>query len=369
VTAKAILSLVRKGARVGVTSNSHEAIRNVLMGCLGALEDEKLPITLDLIHKTSGEEGGYPDDCPVRRTTSNEEAAEGQHVVGATAWFFSRDENVQAFDWLFVDEAGQVGLANMAAMGRAARNIVLVGDPRQLPQVIQGAHPEPANLSCLDWMLGDHATVPPDRGIFLPASRRMHPEVCRFISDQVYEGRLDSHPDTARQAVRGTGFPEAGAFWVPVQHEGNAQISPEEVAAIRAAASELLKGTWTDKDGTTRPMLASDIIVVAPYNAQVNALRDALPETIRVGTVDKFQGQEASVCLVSMTASSAEETLRGMDFLFSLNRINVAVSRAKCLALVCGAPRLREAKCETVEQMRLVNTLCALELTPDITQE
>ncbi len=360
VTARAILSLVRKGARVGVTSNSHEAIRNVLMGCLSALEDDDLPITLDLVHKTGGDDDGYPDDCRVRRTTSNDEAAGGQHVVGATAWFFSRDENVQAFDWLFVDEAGQVGLANMVAMGRAARNIVLVGDPRQLPQVIQGAHPEPANLSCLDWMLGDHATVPPDRGIFLPVSRRMHPEVCRYISDQVYEGRLNSHPDTALQAVRGTRFPEAGAFWVPVPHEGNAQIAAEEVEVIRAAVADLLKGTWTDRDGTTRPMRASDIIVVAPYNAQVNALRDALPDAIRVGTVDKFQGQEAPVCLVSMTASSAEETSRGMEFLFSLNRINVAVSRAKGLALVFGATRLREAKCETVEQMRLINTLCAV---------
>jgi uncharacterized protein len=360
VTARAILTLVRRGARVGVTSNSHEAIRNVLMGCLEALEDDDLPITLDLVHKTSGEDDGYPEDCAVRRTTSNDDAAGGRHVVGATAWFFSRDENVQAFDWLFVDEAGQVGLANMAAMGRAARNIVLVGDPRQLPQVIQGAHPEPANLSCLDWMLGEHATVPPDRGIFLPVSRRMHPEVCRFISDQVYEGRLTSHPDTACQAVSGTSFREAGAYWVPVPHEGNSQISSEEVAAIQAATSELLRGTWTEKDGTSRPMRHTDIIVVAPYNAQVNALRDALPDGIRVGTVDKFQGQEAPVCLVSMTASSAEETSRGMEFLFSLNRINVAVSRAKGLSLVFGAPRLREAKCETVAQMRLVNTLCGL---------
>ena len=365
VTARAILSLVRKGARVGVTSNSHEAIRNVLMGCLSALESDDPDLTLDLVHKTGGEDDGYPDDCPVRRTTSNDEAAGGLHVVGATAWFFSRDDNVQAFDWLFVDEAGQVGLANMVAMGRAARNIVLVGDPRQLPQVIQGAHPEPTNLSCLDWMLGEHATVPPDRGIFLPISRRMHPEVCRFISDQVYEGRLASHPDTTRQCVAGTSFPKAGAFWVPVSHEGNAQISMEEVAAIQAATMELLRGTWTEKDGSTRPMRQTDIIVVAPYNAQVNALRDALPDGIRVGTVDKFQGQEAPVCLVSMTASSAEETSRGMEFLFSLNRINVAVSRAKGLALVFGAPRLREAKCETVEQMRLVNTLCAL----DVAQE
>lgn len=360
VTARAILSLVRQGARVGVTSNSHEAIRNVVMGCLNALEEDDLDLELDLVHKLGASEDSYSDDCPVRRTTDNARAEAGRHIVGATAWFFSRDENVQAFDWLFVDEAGQVGLANMVAMGRAARNIVLVGDPRQLPQVIQGAHPGPANLSCLDWMLGDHATVPPDRGIFLPVSRRMHPEVCRFISDQVYAGRLTSHPETANQAVRDTQFPEAGSFWVPVHHQRNAQIATEEVAAIIAAVTNLLKGTWTEKDGTTRPMQASDIIVVAPYNAQMNALRDALPDAIRVGTVDKFQGQEAPVCLVSMTASSAEETPRGMEFLFSLNRINVAVSRAKGLALVFGAPRLREAKCNTVEQMQLVNTLCAL---------
>jgi uncharacterized protein len=360
VTARAILSLVRAGKRVGVASNSHEAIRNVLMGCLKALEDADLPIELEVIHKLSGEEDGYPQDCPIRRTNDNAEAASGGQVVGGTAFFFARDENVQAFDWLFVDEAGQVGLANMAAMGRAARNIVLVGDPRQLPQVIQGAHPAPANLSCLEWMLGDHATIPPDRGIFLGITRRMHPEVNRFISDQVYEGRLESHPDTARQAVTGTRFPEAGAYWVPVAHEGNAQVALEEVEAIRAAVEELLLGAWTEKDGVTRPIRQSDIIVVAPYNAQVNALREALPEAIRVGTVDKFQGQEAPVCLVSMTASSAEETSRGMEFLFSLNRINVAVSRAKALALVFGAPRLREAKCDSLEQMRLVNTLCSL---------
>ncbi|NEY92254.1 TM0106 family RecB-like putative nuclease [Rhodobacteraceae bacterium KMS-5] len=367
VTARAILALVRVGHRVGVASNSHEAIRNVLMGCLSALEDSDPDITLEnaeLAHKVSAGEDGYPDGFTgITRASSNDDPALQQaHVVGGTAWFFARPEFEQAFDWLFVDEAGQVGLANMVAMGRAARNIVLVGDPRQLPQVIQGAHPAPANLSCLDWMLGNHATVPPDRGIFLPVSRRMHPDVCRFISDQVYEGRLISHPDNARQGVSGTAFPEAGAFWVPVSHEGNAQIAPEEVAAIQAAIRDLLKGTWTEKDGTTRPMRQTDIIVVAPYNAQVNALRDALPDGIRVGTVDKFQGQEAPVCLVSMTASSAEETSRGMEFLFSLNRINVAVSRAKGLSLVFGAPRLREAKCETVEQMRLVNTLCALKL-------
>ena len=364
VTARAILSLVRAGHRVGVSSNSHEAIRNVLMGCVTAMEqnpDIATP-TATLVHKVSGSDDGYPEGFTrVKRVTSNEDASLMQaNVVGGTAFFFSRPEFAQAFDWLFVDEAGQVGLANMVAIGRAARNIVLVGDPRQLPQVIQGSHPEPVNMSCLEWMLGEHATIPPDRGIFLPISRRMHPDVCSFISGQVYEGRLASHSDTARQLVSGTNCPSSGAFWVSVPHEGNAQISLEEVTAIEAAVLDLLTGSWTDKGGITRPMRKSDIIVVAPYNAQVNALRDAMPDGIRVGTVDKFQGQEAPVCLVSMTASSADETSRGMEFLLSLNRINVAVSRAKGVALVFGSPRLRETKCETVEQMRLVNTLCAL---------
>ncbi len=360
VTARAILSLVEAGYRVGVASNSHEAIRNVLLGCLKAREESGSALPLDIVHKLSGDDDGYPDFARVRRTTDNSVAEESGQIVGGTAFFFSRDPNIQAFDWLFVDEAGQVSLANMTAMGRAARNIVLVGDPRQLPQVIQGAHPEPANLSCLEWMLAGHATVPPDRGIFLATTRRMHPDVCSFISEQVYEGRLKSHSDTKQQRVFETDFPEAGAFWLPVSHDGNTQVSVEEVAAISKAAKTLVGGKLTDKNGVTRNIDYTDIIVVAPYNAQVNALRDALPAGIRVGTVDKFQGQEATICIVSMTASSIEDSARGMEFLFSLNRINVAISRAKALALVFAEPRLRETKCKTVDQMRLANTLCAL---------
>jgi len=364
VTARAILALLRQGARVGVTSNSHEAIRNVLTGCLAAAEAEDLPFTLDLVHKTSGPQDGYPEDSPVRRTTSNDEAAAGRHIVGATAWFFCREENIQAFDWLFVDEAGQVGLANMAAMGRAAKNIVLVGDPQQLPQVIQGAHPDPVGRSCLEWMIGESGTVAGDRGIFLSVSRRMHPQICDFISDQVYGGRLESHPETAVQRVTGTRYPAAGAYFVPLAHEGNTQTAPEEALAIRDAVTELLTGQWQGKTGAPRAISARDIIVVAPYNAQVNALREVLPDGVRVGTVDTFQGQEAPVCLVSMTASSAEESARGMEFLLSRNRINVAVSRAKALALVFGAARLREAACSSLDEIRLVNTLCALPVCP-----
>jgi uncharacterized protein len=364
VAARAILALVAAGRRVAVASTSHEAVRNLLLGCLAALPDDASGLTvaqIDLAHKIGVGDDAYEPSCPIDRVRQNDAAALRQaDVVGGTAFLFCRPEFEGAFDTLVVDEAGQVGLANLLAMGRCARNIVLVGDPRQLPQVVQGSHPGDAGFSCLDWLLGDHATVPPDRGILLPVTRRMHPDLCRFVSERVYEGRVSSHPDTARQRVGGTRWPEAGAHLVEVPHDGNAQVSHAEIAAIGAAVAELTAGTWTDRDSVIRPLREEDIIVVAPYNAQVNALRAALPERVRVGTVDKFQGQEAPVCLVSLTASSIDEVPRGMEFLFSLNRINVAVSRAKALALVFASPRLLDARCTTVEQVRLVNTLCAL---------
>jgi uncharacterized protein len=364
VAARAILALVAAGRRVAVASTSHEAVSNLLRACLVALPDDATGLGTEnvaIAHKLGVGEDPYEPDLPVHRSRKPDDPAwRTADVVGGTAFHFCRPAFAGAFDTLVVDEAGQVGLANLLAMGRCARNIVLVGDPRQLPQVVQGAHPGAAGVSCLDWLLGEHATVPPERGILQPATRRMHPDLCRFFSGQIYEGRLTSHPDTARQRLSGTRWPAAGAHLVEIPHAGNAQVSREEIAAIRAAVAELTAGRWTDRDGTTRCLRESDIIVVAPYNAQVNALRAALPERIRVGTVDKFQGQEAPVCLVSMTASSIEDVPRGMGFLFSLNRINVAVSRAKALALVFASPRLLHAACATVEEVRLVNTLCAL---------
>jgi superfamily I DNA and/or RNA helicase len=244
-------------------------------------------------------------------------------------------------------------------MSNAARNIVLVGDPRQLPQVIQGSHPPPADLSCLDWMLGNNTIVPPDRGIFLSTTRRMHPHLCEYVSEQFYEGMLHSHEVTKNQRILANGLPETGAWMVPVEHDARAQECPEEVVAIKAIVDVLVNGTWREKDGSQREIRPNDIIVVAPYNAQVNALSDALPG-IRVGTIDRFQGQEASVALISMCASSAEETTRGLEFLFSRERLNVAVSRGKALSLVFASPRLLSTTCATVGQMRLINALCDL---------
>ncbi len=361
---QAILALVSDGKRIAVTSNSHEAIRNVLMGCARALAVEDAGPRVGgvrIVHKVSRGAGLPAEvrDAIACVTSNHDRSIRTGNIVGGTAWLFSREEHHDTFDYLFVDEAGQVSLANLLAMSNAADNLVLIGDSRQLPQVVQGTHPWPANLSCIDWVLGEGRNVDPERGVFLPETWRMHPDLCAYVSSQFYEERLESHPSTALQAVATAGLPASGAWRIPVAHEGRAQVCPEELEAIRGVIERLLEGTWTDRNGRRRRLDSGDIIVVAPYNAQVNLLADALGG-IRVGTVDKFQGQEAPVSLVSMTASSSDETSVGLDFLLSRERLNVAVSRGKCLSLVFASPRLLHARCATVDQMRLVNALCAL---------
>ena len=361
VSSRAILSLVDRRCRVAVSSNSHEAIRNLLIGCAqAASEHATRPM---ILHKGSSR-SNTADHPDIEVTTSNSDSGLFEaDIVGGTAWLFCRPEMIDQFDYLFVDEAGQVSLANLLGMSQCASNLVLIGDPCQLPQVIQASHPEPANLSCLEWMLGARRLVQPDRGIFLGETWRMHPKLCGYISEQFYEGRLRSNPDTARQAVHVPSLPDAGSYLIPVSHgEPRMQQCYEEAQVIQSVIEHLLKGDWTDRHQSTKPIKSEDIIVVAPFNAQVNLLQQELPDHIRVGTVDKFQGQEAAVALVSMTSSSADETPRGLNFLLSRERINVALSRGKALSLVFACPRLLESSCATTDQIRLVNALCALEI-------
>ena len=370
VTAKAIVALLKTypDARIAVMSQSHAAIANLIQGCRKELVDRDLTGLTRIVHLGGGTRHYRDIDLDMVELDANKSDHRGTskayRLVGATKFALALEAMRETFDWIFIDEAGQISLTDALAISHATRNLVLVGDPQQLPQVALAAHPEPANLSCLEWMADGHATLPPDRGIFLPESRRMHPNVCRFISEQVYDGRLTSHDSAKHQKVIGTPFPETGALWQQVPHKGNDLASREEVAEIVAAAETLLAGRWTDNTGTERPMEQDDIIIVAPYNLQVMALEEALEaaglDRIQVGTVDRFQGKEAAVCLVSMTASTVDDSPRGMEFLLSLNRLNVAISRAKALALVFGSPRLLEARCTTIEQMRLANTLCAL---------
>ncbi|MCY4675010.1 MAG: TM0106 family RecB-like putative nuclease [Bacteroidetes bacterium] len=363
VSARAILSLVQQGYRVAVSSNSHEAIRNVLIGCADTVKHRKYTRMPTIVHKISSKASPRAHRNVKSVVKNDDLALFSASIVGGTAWLLCRPEMANKFDYLFVDEAGQVSLANLLGMTTCASNIVLIGDPCQLPQVIQASHPDPANLSCLEWMLGNDRLVKPGRGIFLGETWRMHPKLCKYISVQFYEGRLRANRATARQAIHAADLPEAGAYLVPVTHqEPRMQHCEEEGIAIRYIIKRLLKGTWTDRQGNTRSIDPTDIIVVAPFNAQVNMLRDILPNSIRVGTVDKFQGQEAAIALVSMTSTSAEDTPRGMDFLLSRERINVALSRAKALSLVFASQRLLASSCKTTHQIRLVNALCALDI-------
>jgi uncharacterized protein len=280
----------------------------------------------------------------------------GYQLVAGTSWLFAPEFADEQLDYLVVDEAGQLSLADALASGTAARNLILLGDPLQLPHVSQAIHPEGTSRSVLAHLLDGHPTVPADRGLFLEHTRRMHPAVCSFISDEVYEHRLESHPDCALQSVDG----EAGIRCLPVEHSGNASASPEEAAVIRAEIERLLGRTYRDMDGRERPLAADDCMVVTPYNLQRRLLGQCLPDGVRIGTVDSFQGQEAPVVFYSMATSSGENAPRDIAFLFSRNRLNVAISRARCLAYLVCAPALLETHAKTLEQMRLISTLCAL---------
>jgi uncharacterized protein len=279
---------------------------------------------------------------------------EGVQLVAGTAWLFSKEGFDQALDVLLVDEAGQVSIADALAVGLAARNLVLLGDPQQLPQVVQGTHPEGAAASVLEHLLGEHDTVPPERGLFLEQSRRMHPDVCRFISELAYEQRLDAAPRCEPLRIDSPGLSGTGLRWLPVEHEGNRQQSTEEAEAIARAIEPLLEG----RSPTTREGPADDgqdILVVAPYNAQVQEILEHVPLGVRVGTVDKFQGQEAPVVFFSMASSSGEDLPRDLSFLFSRNRLNVAISRARALAVLVASPRLLQVRCKAPAEMKLVN--------------
>jgi uncharacterized protein len=360
--ARLVVDLIRRGRRVGVAATSHKVIHN-LLDAIGQAAREEGVAFRGLKKSTSGSaESEYTGDSIVNVGDMGKLVAAASRVqlLAGTAWLFAHHglDGGALVDTLVIDEAGQVALAGALAMGTSARNVILLGDPQQLAQVSQGTHPEGTGSSVLEHLLGEHPTVPADRGIFLDRTRRMHPDVCGFISEVVYEGRLEGLPELACQ---GTDF-GTGLRYLPVDHVGNVAAAPEEAERIAREIKAMRGGSWTNRDGGRGPLKDSDFMVVAPYNAQVRRLRQALEAAglagVPVGTVDKFQGREAAVVFYSMATSSAEDVPRGLEFLFSRNRLNVAVSRAMCLAYVVTSPRLLESRARTIEQMRLVNALC-----------
>ena len=362
---RAIASLLASGLRVGIVSHGYAAIQNLLHKVEEACDERG--IRFGGLHKHSGDDNAYASalDRPmVQNTTSNEAFVTTEHQLAAgTPWLFSREELLQQYDVLFIDEAGQLSLGDAIACATAARNVVLLGDPLQLAQVSQGSHPLGTGPSVLEHLLGDHHTVPPERGVFLNISYRMHPQICDFISHTVYDDRLTAGPATVHNRISSPGLNGAGLRYVPVEHRSNSRESAAEADRIADEIDALMRGTVAVSNQPERPMTQRDILVVTPYNAQRSRIARTLAARgygdVPVGTVDRFQGQEAAVVFYSMATSSSAEMPRDMSFLFEKNRFNVAVSRAQCLSVVVCSPELLEVRCKTPNEMMLASLLCA----------
>jgi uncharacterized protein len=356
-----ICELVRQGKKVGITAMSHKVIRKLLDDVVEAAQELTFE-GLRCVQKVN--ERPEEDPPSIVTTTDNAkplaELHDGAHVVAGTAWLWAREDYFEAVDVLFVDEAGQMSLANVLALSQAATSLVLLGDPQQLEQPLKGSHPEGADLSALEHLLAGAKTIPPEKGLFLEKTWRLHPKLCEFTSEVFYEGRLHSRDGLERQDVSGHPWLSGAGLWfVPVRHDGNQNASPEEVACVARLVDTLIQPgvNWIDDKGRSRQLKLEDILIVAPYNAQVSDLAARLPGA-RVGTLDKFQGQQAPVVIYSLTTSSPEDAPRGMEFLYSLNRLNVATSRAQAIVIVVGNLRLLEPECRSPRQMQLANALC-----------
>jgi predicted RecB family nuclease len=362
--ARIALSLMDAGLRVGVTATSHNAIDNLLAAIDRAADESGTDFRG--WRKKSNDRVDYSSDRIHCRAKPNEK--DGPVMLHAgTAWWWAHPDAAGTVDVLLVDEAGQVSLADAIAVAQGASSMVLLGDPQQLAHVSQGTHPLGAGASVLEHLLEGADTVAPDRGVLLDVSWRMHPDLCGFVSKTMYDGKLTAESDCTNQRINGGELHGTGLRMIHVDHVGNRDHSPEEADVIAAHIDSLLDGgTFTDRHGETRALSLKDILVVAPYNAQVRCLRSKLPAGARVGTVDKFQGQEAPVVFFSMATSTDEDVSRGMSFLFSRNRLNVAMSRAQALAVIVCAPKLLRARCSTVDDMRLVNMLCLAAAEADI---
>jgi uncharacterized protein len=351
-----IVAALAAGRRVGITAPSHAAIQNLLREVECCAHEQKR--TFSGIYK--GEDYTSPHGL-IDETDVNDGVTDGHQLVAGTAWLFAREEHREHFDLLFIDEAGQFALADAAAVGLAATNLVLLGDPQQLPQVTQADHPAGSGASVLEHVLDRDQTIQPGRGVLLTETWRMHPEVCSFVSERSYDSRLHSRDACSRRRIHAPqgALTGSGLRAIAVEHRGRSQASPEESVVIASACSDLLAdATVTDDEGVTRALVASDILVVAPYNLAVRCIRDHVPPGVRVGTVDRFQGQQAPVVFYAMTCSAGEDVPRGIDFLFDAHRLNVAISRAQCLAILVHSPRLLDTDCRSLEAMALVDGAC-----------
>ena len=360
--ARMICELVKHGARVGITANSHKVIVNLLEAAMSAAAEQGLE--LRAARKISAYQKDEVHDPRIELITDNGQifgALAGRcRVAAGTSWLWARPEAQDSVDVLFVDEAAQMSLANVLAISHAGPSLVLLGDPQQLDQPTQGTHPDGTEVSALGHLLAGRQTISAGQGLFLEETWRLHPDICGFTSEVFYEGKLSSRPGLEGQRVVSAG-PVAGTGlrFLPVFHHGNHNSSEEEADQVASLVRSLVdeKSSWVDQQGLENPVTLEDILIIAPYNAQVFKIQERLPRA-RVGTVDKFQGQEAPVVIYSMATSTPVDAPHGMEFLYGLNRLNVATSRARCVCVLVGSPELFAPECQTPRQMQLANAFC-----------
>jgi uncharacterized protein len=371
-----IRALLRAGLRVGVTGPSHKVIANLLDAiCEADADDPHTPVAG---LQVGGDEARCADerfehvvsarDVERARARRAGEGAPPFQLIAGTAWLWSTDAMERSVDVLVIDEAGQYSLANALAVAPAAPRLVLLGDPQQLDQPQKGIHPPGTEVSVLEHLAGEDGILAADRGLFLGETWRMRPEITAYTSELFYESKLRARDDLGRQRLVA---PDQRAFeglhLIAVPHTGRSRDSEEEAERVVELFRELLTGgaRFTDRHGASHALGPADLLVVAPYNAQVSRIRARLAEAgwpdVRVGTVDKFQGQEAPVAIYSLASSSADDAPRGMAFLYALDRLNVATSRARCATFIVASPALLVAECRSPEQMRMVNALVRFE--------
>ncbi len=357
--ARIAVELVRLGRKVGVSATGHRVMRHFLEATAEAAAEAGVEVRCG--HKAKPGDGDDPaievsDSYPKLRAG----LADGEiHVLAGTSWLWAREDFEEAVDVLIIDEAGQMALADVLACARGAKSLILLGDPQQLDQPQQGSHPEGCHVSALEHLLGNADTLSEGAGLFLGETYRLHPELCKFTSELFYEGRLEPVAGLESQRLSGPVLDGAGLWFLSVEHEGNQSSSAEEVEAIGRLVERLADGStrWTDRRNQSAPLELADILIVAPYNAQVQALNERLPGA-RIGTVDKFQGQEAPVVIFSTATSSPDLAPRGMEFLYDSSRLNVATSRARGACVLVGSPAIFEPECRTPRQIKLANAFC-----------
>ena len=361
LTAKVIYNLLKDGKKIAITSNSHKVIHNLLDRIEENAINEKFEYKGLKKSSSSNKDSKY-ETANIKSLDKILDIKEIQ-LLAATRFELAKDAYDQVFDFIFIDEAGQISIADTIASTLCAKNIILIGDPQQLPQPSQIIHPDNSGNSILEFLLDGKNTVLDDYGVFLNDTRRLHPKICSYISERFYDSRLNSHEEASNRKIeiKNSSFNlnNPGISIITTDHEFNTQKSEEEGEIIKNLYKDLLKAKFSSDD-LKRKIELSDILVVAPYNVQVNYLQQILPKNSRVGTIDKFQGQEAPISIISMISSDQESVPRGINFLFSPNRLNVAISRAQVMSIVIMNKKLFSSFANNINQLSMINNFARL---------